>query len=70
MADEDDKAELTAAGPSADSAAAFPGSGEGWELAIGLIRAWRGAGERADGCTLHRRRDRGARDSSVAGEGH
>lgn len=25
-----------------------PGPGEGWELAIGLISAWRGAGERAD----------------------
>jgi hypothetical protein len=54
VADEDDKAELTAAGPSADSAAAFPGSGEGWELAIGLIRAWRGAGERADGAVAQK----------------
>jgi hypothetical protein len=49
VADENDHTELAAAGPSAGSDAAFPGPGEGWELALGLIKAWRGAGERAEG---------------------
>jgi hypothetical protein len=54
VADEDDNTELAAAGPSADFGATNPGSGEGWKLAIGLIRTWRGAGERADGAVAQK----------------
>lgn len=45
---------MSAAGPSADFAVANPGPGEGWQLAIGLIRAWRGAGEHADGAVAQK----------------
>jgi hypothetical protein len=54
VADEDDSTELAAAGPSADFDVTDPGPGEGWELAIGLIRTWRGAGERADGAVAQK----------------
>jgi hypothetical protein len=40
---------LAADGPSAVFGVTNPGPGEGWELAIGLIEAWRGSGEGADG---------------------
>ena len=54
MADEDDTTELAASGPSADFEVTNPGPGEGWQLAIGLIRAWRGASERADGAVAQK----------------
>jgi hypothetical protein len=54
VADEDDNTELAAAGPAADSDVTNPGPGEGWQLAIGLIKAWRGAGERADGAVAQK----------------
>ena len=54
MADKGDNTELAAVGPSADFDAAFPATGEGWELAVGLIRVWRGSGERADGAVAQK----------------
>jgi hypothetical protein len=54
VGDEDDDAELTAAGPSADLDVTNPGPGAGWEPAIGLIKAWRAAGERGDGAVAQK----------------
>ena len=57
MADEHDDTALAAAGPSADFGATNPGTGEGWQLAVGLIRTWREAGERADGAVAQKLAD-------------
>jgi hypothetical protein len=54
VAEEGDNTELAAAGSAADFNAAFPGPGEGWDLAVGLIRAWRGSGEGADGAVAQK----------------
>jgi hypothetical protein len=54
VADKDDTTDRAAAGPSADFDVTNAGPDEGWQLAIGLIRAWRGAGERTDGAVAQR----------------
>ncbi|MGH3201924.1 MAG: hypothetical protein ACRDOA_18370 [Streptosporangiaceae bacterium] len=54
MADEDHATESAAGGPAADIDDTNAGPGEGWQLAVGLIRAWRGAGEQADGAVAQR----------------
>ena len=54
MADEDDTTELAGTEPSADSEVTDPAPDESWQLAIGLIKAWRRAGERADGAVAQK----------------
>jgi hypothetical protein len=68
VADEDDSTEFAASGPSADFEVTNPGPGEGWQLAIGLIRAWRGAGERADGAVAQKLAEVAAEDGAATAE--
>ena len=68
MADEDDTTELAAAGPPADFDVTNPGADESWQLAIDLIRAWRGAGEHADDAVAQRLAEVAAEGGAAAVE--